>query len=485
MTASAELQTALKHHQAGRLPETAAICRRILTAEPANATALHLLGVVEHQAGQSELAVDLLRRAVALQPHSGAGHNNLATVLTSLGRIREAEDACRRALAIDPNSAAAHNNLGTILAGQERVAEAIESFARSIAIAPTAHSHFNFGKVLIELGRYDDAMAQFRDAIRLRSDYADAHFAEAYLLLLSGHHMAEGWAKLEWRWRLPGKSSRFPAYPLWTGDPIANRTLLLHAEQGFGDTLQFCRYASLIATDRPVFLAVPRPLLRLLSGLRGVEVIDEAGELPRFDLHCPLLSLPRAFGTTIDTIPAANHYLCADLHQATAWRKRLRDLRGLKVGVVWAGGARLHQPAALAIDRRRSLPFDVFAKMFDTPGLAFVSLQKQEGGKPQQGHSRLHDWTNDLHDFADTAALIDALDLVITVDTAVAHLAGALGKPAWMLNRFDTCWRWMLDRADSPWYPSLKLYRQQTRGDWGNVIARVSTDLAALAKAVP
>jgi Flp pilus assembly protein TadD len=476
--ASAELQTALEHHRAGRLPETAAICRRILAKQPANATVLHLLGVVEHQSGRGEQALGLIRQSVALEPRAASWHNNLGTVLHSLGHSAEAEAACRKAITIDPNSAPAHNNLGTILASQERIGEAIESFATSAALTPKAETYFNLGKALLEVGRNQEALAQFRSAIDLQPDYADAHFAEAHLLLLAGRDLAEGWSKFEWRWRLPGKTNRWSMHAAWNGEAIGKRTLLLHAEQGFGDTLQFCRYAPLIASDGAVLLAVPRPLVRLLSGLRGVQVIDQDGERPAFDLHCPLLSLPRIFRTTIDTIPVATHYLSADLRAAAAWRARLRSLRGIKAGVVWAGGARPFQPAATAIDRRRSIRFDRFAQLLDAPGIAFVSLQKHDGGH-KRDDQRLHDWTDELHDFADTAALIDALDLVISVDTAVAHLAGALGKPVWLLNRFDTCWRWLLDRTDSPWYPTMRLFRQPRPGDWDAVLGNVRSALAA------
>jgi tetratricopeptide (TPR) repeat protein len=435
-----DLQGALEHHRAGRLHEAAAICRQALETKPGNAGALHLLGLTEHRLGNHERGLDLLRRSVALNPDSGW-----------------------------------LNNLGTALADQGQLAEAIESFERSLAIAPIAQCHFNLGRALGDIGRRDEALAQFRSAISMRPDYAEAYFAEAYFLLLTGH-LTAGWDKLEWRWRLPGKTERFPVHLRWNGEPLQRGArLLLHAEQGFGDTLQFCRYAQLIPTDGPLFLAVPRPLIRLLSGLRAIKVVDQDGDLPPFDLHCPLLSLPRAFRTTIDTIPAATHYLSADFRDAASWRRRLRELDGIKVGLVWAGGVRPQQPAAVAADRRRSIPFDQFSTLLDIPGVTFVSLQKDRGSG--SGHPRLNDWTGELRDFADTAALIDALDLVVSVDTAVAHLAAALGKPTWLLNRFDTCWRWLLDREDSPWYPTLRQFRQPTPGDWNSVLMRVRATL--------
>ena len=260
--------------------------------------------------------------------------------------------------------------------------------------------------------------------------------------------------------------------------------LLLHAEQGQGDTLQFCRYATMLGSRGRIILEAPGPLVRLLGSLRGVEQLVRQGDpLPRFDLHCSLLSVPLICQTTLGTIPAEAPYLSADPVQAAAWRERLASLPGLKVGLVWAGGSRPEQPETLAIDRRRSMPLATMAPLGEVTGCSFVSLQKGEpahqSAQPPPGLF-VHDFTAELADFADTAALIEALDLVISVDTAVVHLAGALGKPVWLLNRFDSCWRWLLDRDDSPWYPTLRQFRQTVPGDWDRVLHRVSMELARL-----
>jgi hypothetical protein len=274
--------------------------------------------------------------------------------------------------------------------------------------------------------------------------------------------------------------------PLWTGGDIAGRILLLHAEQGLGDTLQFCRYAPLVARRcGKVYLEVPRALLRLLRqslGAENLEVIPRLADfpatqaLPRTDYHCPLLSLPRVFGTSLVDVPADIPYLAADAAQAAAWSQRLADLPGRKVGLVWAG---LPQ---YADDAHRSLPLAQLAPLGGVVGVTFISLQTgaaavQAGAVPPG--MTLHDASAGLGDFADTAALIAALDLVISVDTAAAHLAGALGRPVWLLNRFDTDWRWMTDRADSPWYPAMRIFRQPRRGDWDSVISQIRAELAS------
>jgi hypothetical protein len=293
----------------------------------------------------------------------------------------------------------------------------------------------------------------------------------------------EGWKEHEWRWKtkqMSGGVRDFSA-PLWRGEAIEDRVILLHAEQGFGDTLQFCRYVSLIASGARIVLEVQAPLVRLLSRLPGIrEIVARGDRLPSFDLHCPLLSLPHAFGTTLDTIPRATPYLAADSAQAADWRERLAGLDGLLVGLVWAGGQRLGRPGLAA---RRSIALNTLAPLGEVSGISFISLQKGEAAaeatNPPRGMA-LHNFIGDLHDFADTAALVDGLDLVISVDTAVAHLAGALGKPIWLLNRFDTDWRWLLDRDDSPWYPQLRQFRQPSPGDWNSVIYRVRDALQLL-----
>jgi hypothetical protein len=258
---------------------------------------------------------------------------------------------------------------------------------------------------------------------------------------------------------------------------LDGRVLLVHAEQGLGDTLQFCRYMALFQPDDQVILEAQRPLLRLLGTAPGVKTLVASGDpLPPFDMHCPLLTLPVAFGTNLETIPATIPYLHADPAEAARWRDRLAGVRGLRVGLVWAG-----KPDLQEVDRKRSLRFAQIEPILGLEGITYVSLQKGPAAVQQLSESRhasaVLDWTGELEDFAATAALIESLDLVIGVDTSVVHLAGALGKPVWLLNRFNTCWRWLLDRDDSPWYPTLRQFRQTQPGDWDGVFVQVRAAL--------
>jgi hypothetical protein len=271
---------------------------------------------------------------------------------------------------------------------------------------------------------------------------------------------------------------------LWLGsEEIAGKTILLHAEQGLGDTIQFGRYAPLVAArGARVILEVQRPLHGLMSTLSStVQVVSSGDPLPDFDFHCPLLSLPLAFATQLDTIPSATRYLSAREEQTRAWRERLGRHDKPRIGLAWAGNPRKELPGANRIDGQRSIALDRLAPLFEVTACEFFSLQKGSDAVRQLRDSalrqRVNDYTDDLHDFSDTAALIENLDLVISVDTSVAHLAGALGKPFWLLNRYNTCWRWLLDREDSPWYPTARLFRQDTTRAWEPVIQRVAAAL--------
>jgi Flp pilus assembly protein TadD len=513
-----------------------------LTIHPAHADALHLLGIIALQVGRNDLAIDYIRRAIGLlgvrrddysslgsalrdvglvRPDLSDAHNNLGislhalgrpaeaemnyrealrlrpnypeayinlgNTLQALGRPAEAEASCREALRLRPDIPEAHNSLGCALQALGRAAEAETSYRKAVRLRPNfPEAHNNLGTALNALGRPAEAEANCREALRLRPDDPEAHFTLGHALLLASR-FEEGWKEFEWRWQtkqLSGRARNFSA-PLWNGEAIGDRVILLHAEQGFGDTLQFCRYVPLIACGARIILEVQAPLVRLLSRLPGImEIVAHGDRLPPFDLHCPLLSLPRAFGTTLDTIPTASPYLSADPTLAAHWRERLAGLDGLRVGLVWAGSQRLNRPEEASFDHRRSIAIDAMAPLSEASGVNFISLQKYEqtaqATPPPRGMT-LHDFTADLHDFEDTAALIVNLDLVISIDTSVAHLAGALGKPVWLLNRFDTCWRWLLNRDDSPWYRTLRQFRQPGPGDWNSVIREVRDALRRVA----
>ena len=447
------LADAIEHHRADRLSEAERLYDQILTVDPAQVDALHLLGVVTHRLGRHGPAVDLINRAIEISPDVAPFHSNLGNMIREQGRLDEAVAALGRAIELKPDFADAHANLGL---------------------------------ALHQLGSLRDAVACYRRAIELKIDYPDAHFNLATALLALGD-MAAGWEEYEWRWMLAEgiKDRRDFAQPQWRGEPAEGRTLLIHAEQGFGDTLHFCRYAERAAVHGfRVILEVQGPLVRLLQDLPGVQrVLARGQELPAFDVHCPLLSMPLAMRTTLTTIPGTSPYLYANEARTAFWRARLAATsnQGLLVGVVWAGDPRPNVPSAAAIDRRRSMTADRLAPVFDVTGVHFVSLQKHGPAAPPR--FRLTDFMHEMADFADTAALIANLDLVISVDTAVAHLAAALGKPVWLLDRFDSCWRWLTNRRDSPWYTGLRIYRQPAPGDWGPVLAEVARDLHGLADA--
>ena len=460
-------------------------------------------------------------RALALRQDFAEAHSNRGNALCGLKRFAEALTACDRALALRPDFAEAHCNRGTALHELSRFEDALASFDCAIAAWPDfAEAHCNRGNALQELQRFDEALAacdralslrldfadahynranalqaqkrfaealsSYDNAIALRPDFADAHFNEALCRLVTGD-FTRGWEKYEWRWQTTqiGDHKRTFAQPLWTGsDAVAGKTILLHAEQGLGDTLQFCRYVPLVAARAGrVILEVQKPLHELMRSLdRDVQIVAMDDPLPDFDMHCPLLSLPLAFGTTLETVPAQMPYLGAPEAKASAWRDRLGTHEKTRIGLVWAGNPRKELPGSNRIDRLRSMAFERLKPLFGIAGCEFYSLQKGDDAVAQLRESPLRhqviDWTDELHDFSDTAALVDNLDLVIAVDTSVAHLAGALGKPFWLLNRDGTCWRWLLDRDDSPWYPTARQFRQDDSRDWDSVITRVAAALA-------
>ena len=425
--------------------------------------------------------------AIAIDRNNVDAWTNRGVALQHEGRIAEALASHDRALSLEPRCVNAWDNRASALFLQDRTIEAIADYGRALELEPhRVGTLCNRSGALRALGRIDEATADLDRALAIDPAFAEARFGRSTIRLLRGD-LRGAWPDYESRLKVRefGHWRRTFDKPRWAGEPIDGRTLLLHAEQGLGDTIQFLRYARLVAAKARVVLEVQRPLLRLAARIGEVAEVVAAGEhLPDFDLHCPLLSLPLAFDTTLETIPRAVPYLDADAAQVAQWRRRLAGLPGLKVGLAWAGGFRPELPIAHAMDRRRSVTLAHFAGFAGMPGVSFVSLQKD--GPAAQTKSPLdglvvHDFTDELGDFADTAALVTALDLVISVDTSVAHLAGALGKPVWLLNRFDSEWRWLLDRNDSPWYPTLRQFRHARPGEWEPVLSRVRDALAGLA----
>jgi tetratricopeptide (TPR) repeat protein len=479
--------------------------RAALEREPENAGAWANLGLALLNAGRPAEAEGALRAAIALAPRAADTHGNLGACLHRLERFAEAAEALRAALAIDanlaparaclglvlqalgapteaeaclratlagqPESAAAHTNLGNLLRAGGRLEEAEEKLRRAAALRPDdPDTWHNLAAVLATLGRLAAAEAErcCRRALALDPAHADAHYTLGTVQLLGGR-MPEGFFGLEWRWRRRGFAApRSLAAPRWDGTPLAGRTLLLHGEQGFGDSIQMLRFVLALAEQGTVVLEVPATLRRLAEGL-GARVIVAGDPLPPVDVECPLPSLPHALALTFARVPKEVPYLHPDPALAVAWAARLAALPGRRVGLVWAGNS------AHAADARRSIPPALLTPLGEVAGISFVSLQP--GAAPPPGVA-MQDWTGELRSFADTAALVAGLDLVIAVDTAVAHLAGALGRPVWLLNRFDTDWRWLREGDTCPWYPTLRQIRQPAPGDWRAVIAAATAHLA-------
>ncbi len=590
---SAKLQQAVALHQRGQLSSAQRLYEEILSEQPRNFDALHLLGVIAAVTGDPKKAVDLIGRAIEINPNGEATHNNRGAALQQLGDWQAAVAEFDRAIELRKDYAEPHYNRANVLKDQKQWEAALAGYGRALALKPDypdawsnrgivlaelhqreaalasydraiwlkndfPQAHFNRANVLCQLRRWDAALAGYDRAISLKGDYAEAYcnrgfalhevrrldealascnraieinpqYAEAYCnrgillqatkrldealasydravalktdyasgyvsramgLLLAGEY-ARGWADYEWRWK-DGNSwivneKRNFAQPLWLGqEPLSGKTIFLQSEQGYGDTIQFCRYVKRVSDlGARVILEVQKPLSTLLQNLDGLAQLVVPGEtLPAFDYYCPLMSLPLAMGTTLSNVPARVPYIAISEERRRLWRQKLGERRGLRVGLVWSGGFRPDQPELWSVNERRNVPLAKFATL-GHPSAEFYSLQLGQPAISELAESMARRWdgpqvrdlTSEIHDFGDTAALIEQLDLVISVDTSTAHLAGALGKPVWILNRFDACWRWLLDRDDSPWYPTARLYRQDRPGDWDSVLERVRCDL--------
>ncbi|MBD2089388.1 tetratricopeptide repeat protein [Microcoleus sp. FACHB-1515] len=455
--------------QQGKLDAAAEHFRHLLTLHPDNPDLHNHLGNTLQKLDRFAEAIPHYETAIARQP-APSYYNNLGAALQDLGRSAEAIAVYQQALTLDSNYPDAYYNLGNALKDLTRYTDCVKVYQRAIELAPRhAEAHNNLGLVLYELGRLEAAIAVYEQAIELRTNYPDAHLNMALSLLAAGD-LERGFQEYEWRWQVKGKNfkpMRSFLQPLWDGSDPTGKTILLHAEQGFGDTIQFIRYVPLVAAKGGrVIVECQPPLARLLQTVPEIaQVIPAGSPLPEFDVHLPLLSLPDRFRTSLQTIPCQTPYL------QPPEAAPLQLTGSPKVGIVWAGSP------DNANDRQRSCPFETFADLLNVPGIVFFSLQKGERSIDLQAVSGVTDLSEHLRDFADTAAAIARLDLVITVDTAVSHLTGALGKPVWVLLSFAPDWRWMRDRLDSPWYSTARLFRQPAPGDWASVISQAKTAL--------
>jgi Tfp pilus assembly protein PilF len=437
------------------------------------------LGDALKRKGDREKAISAFKNAVAIKPDFSEAHYNLGCLFNTEGKHDEAIVCYKKALQYNPEFAEANYNMGIAFQEKGEDDEAIACYKAALQISPdSALAWSSLGILWKGKRRFDEARDCFQKAVALDPALPEAHWNLATLLFAQGDYGA-GWKEYEWRARMKGMEGLQGKYdqPLWQGEDIAGKTILIHAEQGMGDAIQFIRYARLVARRGARVIVEGQPELdRLLRQVEGIhDFIPRGNPLPLFDLQCPLLSLPLRFGTTVETIPGKEPYIPVDQGLSKKWRDRIGAGQGsVRAGLAWSGNPR-HES-----DKMRSFPLAVFSCLADIRGVEFFSLQKGSAAaeaKNPPGGMKLYDFSEELDDFADTAALIANLDLIISVDTAVVHLAGALGKPVWTLLPFTPDWRWMLDRDDSPWYPSMRLFRQLSEGDWEGVLRRVRAEL--------
>ena len=446
------LKTAVQYHQVGNWNEAEQLYRQILQIHPQQPDALHLLGLVCHETGRREQAIELIKRALEFLPNFAEGYHNL----------------------------------GKAYRDQQNHAEAEKYYRKAVELKPVyAEAHFNLGNALRDQRKFDEAMECYERALQLKPNHSSARFVRAITWMLQGD-FERGWPEYEWRWQRNGKNTPELGKPVWDGSPLNGRTVLLYAEQGFGDTFQFIRYAPLVQQKGgTVIVSAQKPLLPVLARCAGVDRWEKQGDpLPPFDVHASLMSLPALFHHTLATIPQQVPYIFPDPQLEEKWRNELKAISGLKIGIVWQGSPTNER------DHIRSIALSHYEPIAKCPGVRLLSLQKKVGIEQLQAlqenfnvidlGSRLDENTGA---FMDTAAVMKSLDLVITSDTAIAHLAGALGVPVWVGIPYVADWRWLADRDDSPWYPTMRLFRQSEWGDWNSVFQRMAKELELLVAA--
>ncbi len=470
-------------HRGGALDEALAVLSKGVRTYPGNPALLNDFGLLLLEKGRAPEAVKVFKAVLALLPASGAAHFNLANAVRAAGNPARAIFLYRQALKFGTVLPEVFNNLGLAHRDLGDMAAAREAYGDALGLDPHyVPAAMNWSYALVQDGRPSEAVGLLRDVICARPEYADAHWLLSHALLLLGEYR-EGWREYEWRW------AKMPVAPYrrtdparqWHGEDLHGRRILLYAEQGLGDAVQFIRYAPLVA-DRggSVVVECHEELVALFCTVQGVqEVYARGSPVPLCDVECPLLSLPAVFGTTVATIPAVVPYLHAGEERVRSWKTKIAEATAsLRVGLVWAGSARHRN------DANRSLPPGGLIPLGSLDKVRFYSLQKGDSADTRVRVPRglvLTDVSQELPDLAETAAAVQALDLVVTVDTAVAHVAGAVGVPVWLLVPYAPDWRWMLGWADTPWYPSMRIFRQGAPGAWGAVIADLVDRLRALA----
>jgi len=482
------IQQGLLLHQQGNLNGARSFYEQVLKIQPRHFDALQLLGTIAGQMKDYQQSLELLTKALTINPSHPITHYNRGQALQELNRFEDALVSYDRAIALKPDYAEAYSNRGSILHELKQFKEALVSLQQAITINPrlSALTYYNLGLTLQELKHFEDAIANYQQAIVIKPDYAQAHWNLSLVQLLKGN-FKDGWLGYEWRWKNEETNKiagiRAFSQPLWLGEePLVGKTILLYAEQGLGDTIQFCRYVPMVsALGAKVILEVPSSLVGLLHDLESVsQIIPYGDKLPEFDYQCPLLSLPLAFKTNLDNIPSYPHYITSNKNKVAQWRQYIGE-SGFKIAIVWQGSSQNK------IDVGRSFSVHLFEGLSKIKGVRLISLQKNVGVEQLQSlpaemqiEVLPEDFDSSSGAFLDSAAVMKCVDLVITSDTALAHLAGALGVKTWLPLKYVPDWRWLLDREDSPWYPSIKIYRQATRGDWDSVFERIKNDLLKL-----
>ncbi|NOX34927.1 MAG: tetratricopeptide repeat protein [Deltaproteobacteria bacterium] len=477
------LQKIVELHAARNFRDAEILCQQILEKEPDNADANHFLGVIAYEVGNFRAARDYLEKAVALNPDNPSCYLNMGNLVHAEGKFEESMEWYEKAIIFNyADNKKAHNNIGVALTRLGRLDEAIEKLKKAIEMDPQYfEAHNNIGETYKYLGMYEKALESCEMAIHLSPDFVPARWNRSMLFLLKGM-FRQGWNEYEWRWKREQTPKRkIDAGERWEGQPFHGKTLFVYEEQGMGDTIQFMRYLPFVQKlgGSVIFEVVP-PLVRLVEQFKGFDRLwvgqknVDTRPVDRFDYHFPLLSLPGLFNTTLENIPGENPYLYADGELVRIWKARIRSENDFKIGIVWAGHPEHTN------DPNRSVSLSAFSALKEVGGLKLISLQKEKYEKwtdvdPKEIFDR--DLGEEISDFADTAAIIENLDLVISVDTAIVHLAGALGKEVWTLLPFSPDWRWMIDREDSPWYPAMRLFRQPAPGDWSSVFKKVGKNL--------
>ena len=491
---SDQLHEALALYHTREFDTTHSICSNIILLDPKQHHAFHILGLIAFQRHQYSEAVPLIQQAIKLSPHNASFFMSLGDVQRVQELFEDATESYKQAINLQPIFPEAFNNLGMVLANVSANEGALICFNEAIKQKPGfSEAFFNRANLLRDTHDYEAALKSYDLAISNNPALLDSYWNKSLVLLTTGNY-EEGWPLFEYRWKclLSFDANKFNR-PLWLGkESLKNKSILLFSEQGYGDTLQFCRYLPLIAAlGAKIIFAVEKPLFNLMKDFsQEYTLITMDSPLPPSDFQCPLMSLPLALGTTLNSIPSSQKYLWADPKKVGEWDLILGQKNKLRVGLIWAGGARPNQALLKAVNERRNISLAQLS-LLSTLDVNFYSLQIGKEAQLALSHQTkigwnsnpIEDLTNFISDFSDTAALIQNLDLIISVDTSTAHLSAAMGKPTWILNRYDSCWRWLTHRKDSPWYDSVRLFTQIKFNDWDHVVNEVREELSQITKA--